>query len=548
MSSSLNTTRGKSAPGPRALRTGRRRRLLAIVALVTLPIGIVGASTAVAANVALPGSNFEIDEDANLKLDGVAPKIDWATVTEQRQTDKPTGQNDDSYKGGVKEDTSCPEEVTGSIPNNKSDLLTFHFWEEAGVGSHPGFVDIAWSRVSDPSGTTLMDFEFNQSKTKCAVGPNVVRTTGDLLIEYAIDQGGARANITGRTWDGSAWGSPANLSTGTTCGGGPCAVGTINSSSIPDAESDGLGPKAPRTFGEAQIDLRLIFDGTQCKSFGSAMLKSRSSDSFTSQLKDFITPIPIELSNCGSTTVTTPTSGGSPIGSGGVIVGSTVRDSAVITVTGATGQNPTGFVKFFICKLDTGLCDASTPAKTGTQVGTPPEGEALPGDVNPATVLSDGYVVSEVGRYCFRAEYSGDVVAGIPASSDSSATECFNVVSVASSLSTAQSWVPRDEATISAPGGGALAGTVSFALYASSDCAVGGDAAIYSTTRPVAGTSPQTVRTVDAATQPAAQTASGSYSWSVAYTSTNPAQRSIPASCHETSALTITNGGTITGP
>lgn len=89
---------------------------------------------------------------------------------------------------------------------------------------------------------------------------------------------------------------------------------------------------------------------------------------------------------------------------------------------------------------------------------------------------------------------------------------------------------------------------MSFALYASSDCAVGGDAAIYSTTRAVAGTSPVTVRTVDAATQPAAQTATGSYSWSVAYDSTNPAQRDIPATCHETSALTITNGGTVTGP
>ena len=53
-------------------------------------------------------------------------QVDWATVAEQRQTDAPTGQNDDSYQGGVKEDTACPGETTGSIPNNKSDLLTFH--------------------------------------------------------------------------------------------------------------------------------------------------------------------------------------------------------------------------------------------------------------------------------------------------------------------------------------------------------------------------------------------------------------------------------------
>ena len=55
---------------------------------------------------------------------------------------------------------------------------------------------------------------------------------------------------------------------------------------------------APRTFGEAQLDLRLIFNEDECTSFGSAMLKSRSSDAFTSQLKDFIRPASIDLNNC----------------------------------------------------------------------------------------------------------------------------------------------------------------------------------------------------------------------------------------------------------
>ena len=68
--------------------------------------------------------------------------------------------------------------------------------------------------------------------------------------------------------------------------------------------------------------------------------------------------------------------------------------------------------------------------------------------------------------------------------------------------------------------------------------------AIYSTTAGVAGASPQTVSTSNTT----AQLASGSFSWSVSYDSTNPAQRDIPASCHETSALTVTNGGTISSP
>ena len=213
------------------------------------------------------------------------------------------GTGDNSYAGGVKEDTACPDATTDSIPPNKSDLLSFHVYREAGTGTHPGYLNLAWSRVSEPSGTTLMDFEFNQSSTACSSGPNVVRTAGDLLIEYAIDQGGSRADITVRRWTGSAWGPTTDLDVpSATCGGQPCAAGTINSSPIPAAESDGLiasGSKQARTFGEAQIDLRLLFQANKCASFGSAMLKSRSSDSFTSQLKDFVAPVPIMLATCG---------------------------------------------------------------------------------------------------------------------------------------------------------------------------------------------------------------------------------------------------------
>lgn len=291
-------------PPSRAVVPTLRRNLSITLAVTALLVGLVAANATAdhAGDANLPGSNFEIDVDANLvdDADYTPEDDDWATVTEIRAIDLATGQADNSYKGGVKEDTACPGETTGSIPNNKSDLLTFHVYEEPG---DPGFLNLAWSRVSEPSGTTLMDFEFNQSTTPCTNGPNVVRTPGDLLIEYAIDQGGARADITGRFWNGSAWGNPIDLDTGTGCGGGPCATGTINQSPIAAAASDGIitsGSKQARTFGEAQIDLRLIFDDQSCTSFGSAMLKSRSSDSFTSQLKDFIAPVPIDLQNCGN--------------------------------------------------------------------------------------------------------------------------------------------------------------------------------------------------------------------------------------------------------
>ena len=289
------------------LRGGLRRRGRRVAAL--LGTGVLAMallpSTAAATHpeASLAGSNFEIDVDANLRVDDPAPSLDWANVSEARATDRVNGTGDNSYAGGVKEDTVCPAATTDSIPPNKSDLLSFHVYREAGVGGHPGFLNLAWSRVSEPSGTTLMDFEFNQSNTTCAGSPNKVRTPGDLLLEYAIDQGGARADITARTWSGTVWGPAADLDVpSATCGGSPCAAGTINTTPIPAAQSDGLitsGQKEARTFGEAQLDLRLVFQSNRCVSFGSAMLKSRSSDAFTSQLKDFVAPVSINLQNCG---------------------------------------------------------------------------------------------------------------------------------------------------------------------------------------------------------------------------------------------------------
>jgi len=281
----------------------RRRPIWRWVIAAALAAGLTVALTASGAS--LPGSNFEIDLNANLKVDNPAPSIDWVSVNENRRADLATGQNDDSYSGGAKEDDTCPGTTTGSIPNNKSDLLTFGAYVEP-EASGPGFLNLFWHRVNEPSGTTLMDFELNQSGTDCGNGVNRVRTVGDLLLEYSIDQGGAVATITAREWNGSAWGAKTAIP--------GQALGTINQTPIPAAESDGLSstPIAARTFGEMQLDLDFVFNAGKCESFGSALLKSRSSDSFTSQLKDFIKPVPVSITNCGKVIIRKQTDPASP--------------------------------------------------------------------------------------------------------------------------------------------------------------------------------------------------------------------------------------------
>ena len=153
-----------------------------------------------ASTASLPGSNFEIDDRASLVELMVDP--DTANRLGERSTRiagsrHGSGQNDDSYQGGAKEDDACPGTTTGSIPNNKSDLKTFGAYTEPEADG-PGFLNLFWHRVNDPSGTTLMDFELNQSSHPLRErGRTPIRTVGDHLIEYRIEQGGAEATHQG---------------------------------------------------------------------------------------------------------------------------------------------------------------------------------------------------------------------------------------------------------------------------------------------------------------------------------------------------------------
>ena len=297
---------------------GPGRRALALGAGAVLVIsGLVSAMPALASHpeVSLSGSNFEIDTDANLKVDD-AGSLDWASVSEVRKADTASGQNDESFGQGTKEDTPVPSVVTGGIPPNKSDLKFFGIHQE-GSGSS-GFLNLFWSRVQDPSGTTNMDFEFNQSQTASANGVTPVRTANDLLIQYDLSNGGVNPTISISKWVTTGTKADCEASNTLPCWGHKTALatdaaGSINTSAIPAADSDGLGAQDPRTFGEAQLRLSALFPPGSCFSFGSAYLKSRSADTFTSALKDFVPPAPVNITNCGSVKINKTDDLGAPL-------------------------------------------------------------------------------------------------------------------------------------------------------------------------------------------------------------------------------------------
>jgi hypothetical protein len=178
--------------------------------------------------------------------------------------------------------------------------------------------------------------------------------------------------------------------------------------------------------------------------------------------------------------------------------------------------------------------DCSTVAFTSSAI--PVSGDGTYGPVS--------FTPTAPGTYHWAATYSGDSpnTNGTSHNTDcTDANEDVVVNPVPSSMTSAQSFIPNDSATVSAPAGGNLAGTVSFAVYESSDCS---GTAIFSQNRSVSGASPQTVST----TNTSVSTTAANVSWKVSYDSTNAGQRDIPATCLEKTALSINNDGSVSSP
>src|SRR5262249_29729536 len=178
--------RGRNSHRPRnSVRAKHTRRPSYPLRLELLENRVVPAS--------LTGSTFEID--GNLAVDGGAGALDWANAPQlQIATDLATGQNDNSFGQGTKENTAVPSVVDGSIPNNKSDLS--HFYVGSEVGSNGDiFMYLGWERINT-LGTANIDFEFNQSPTISANGVTPVRTAGDMLISFDFANGGNTVNLT----------------------------------------------------------------------------------------------------------------------------------------------------------------------------------------------------------------------------------------------------------------------------------------------------------------------------------------------------------------
>ncbi|HEV2450660.1 MAG TPA: prealbumin-like fold domain-containing protein, partial [Streptosporangiaceae bacterium] len=260
----------------------------------------------------LSGSTFE-GGDGNL-LVNTPGNTDWANVKGLNPGfDLPSGTGDNSFGQGTKEDNPAVTVVSGSIPPNKSDLT--RFYEASEFASNSNFLYLAWERTN-VLGSANMDFEINQVTTPGLGTPGahtINRTAGDLLVTFDFTNGGGTPTLGLLRWVTSGPTSQCFSSNSLPCWGnhvilnGTDSIGAVNNL---DAVSDPIAPGAPRslpplTFGETAINLTAagVFPPGTCAAFGSAFLKSRASAAFGSEVKDFVAPVPVNISNCGQVTI-----------------------------------------------------------------------------------------------------------------------------------------------------------------------------------------------------------------------------------------------------
>ncbi len=259
----------------------------------------------------LSGSTFA-GGDGNLATSPTTfGTTDWQNVSGLNPgIDLTSGSGDNSFGQGTKEDNAAVSVVNGSIPPQKSDLTRFYEAPEFANGSN--FLYLAWERTNS-LGSANMDFEINQATTPGLGTPGahtINRTAGDLLVIFDFTNGGGTPTLGLLRWVTTGPTSQCFSSNSLPCWGnhltlnGTNSIGAVNNL---DAVTDPIAPNAPRslaalTFGETAINLTAagVFPAGTCEAFGSVFLKSRASASFGAEVKDFVAPVPVNISNCGA--------------------------------------------------------------------------------------------------------------------------------------------------------------------------------------------------------------------------------------------------------
>ena len=237
----------------------------------------------------------------------------------------------------------------GNVPA-KDDLTNVYAWEKlvdpcvlsGSCTPTPGQSDdhlIVYAGVEreDPSGSSHVDIEFLQDSIALDEAPkcndpgqdptpchfNGLRTEDDVVLSMDFLQGGGIGSVTVRRWDGSDYVLEG------TAGGEGCFVSDticafnngddIDGGPWPNYDNHGkLITELPaNAFTEIGVDLTALIDANPCLS--TIMGKTRSSASFTSELKDFAGPHTFAVCAPSTALSTTTVPASAKVASGGSV-------------------------------------------------------------------------------------------------------------------------------------------------------------------------------------------------------------------------------------
>jgi hypothetical protein len=563
---------------------GRRKRSFAIGS-----VGAVALLALVISNAfAVHDFTFQLDGDVSAStttnVGGTTQTLDWDSIFTSAGANKsplPTGftaakfaQDFKTTAGGGFDTSDDTTFATGSKDtlditpgwqcnhdanvNSKIDIMNAYSAAFTSAGGDQ-IIYFALERNSN-AGDGNVGFWFLQDAVGCTSPSGSTAFTGhhrdgDLLIVSAFTNGGSVSNVSVYRWNDpdGVGGNPGSLGTTAVALGGDCKTqapgatdsacatvngptngtgGTITTPWLTSNKVDGVG-NSLRTSEFFEGGLNLTKTNLAGKCFNVFIGDTRSSQSLTATLFDYAEG---QIGECKSTTTTTPVDAtdtsqppGSSIPAAPADAAVTVKDKTVITVSGVSSF--TGSISWHICESPgSTTCDTGGVAVGSQNITTA------------GTYYSPTVTLTAAGRYCFRADFSGDTSIGVPSSSDHSSSECFTIAPVTPTLSTQAGAGPvdfgqpvTDTATLGGtakePGtggpagdsgtinpttlGGDAKGTITFTLY-KADCL---------TPATGTGTNPQTVNVSGNGTYgPVSFTpdAPGTYHWVASYSGDSP--------------------------
>lgn len=236
---------------------------------------------------------------------------DWTTFSGAGGSNK----NDDPVSCPTLSVTGCWHWDSGNVPA-KDDFSNGYAWATINPADGHLVVFAGFERI-DSNGDSHVDLEFFQNQVSLAEEPPCndpglditpcnfrgSRMAGDLIVSMDFTVGGDIGSVTVREWSGSQYILVASLA-GEGCNPADTLCGFNNGGDIdggpwPNYDRHGLEiTTLPRNaFTEFGADVTAILGG-QTPCISTFMGKTRSSQSFTAELKDFGRPVPFPI--CGA--------------------------------------------------------------------------------------------------------------------------------------------------------------------------------------------------------------------------------------------------------